>query len=136
MSTNSPSTVPILGILMWRRKLLSGLNFTQAQVRVAVGSSLSSQGDSSSPIRMEPKKASRAAVHMFWMVSADQPEVRSLWPRWRRIGMVTTLLVLVGGLGEDMRRFPAPRRKESTMLSLISKEVNPLSLCRHTRAEK
>ena len=73
---------------------------------------------------------------MFWMVSADQPEVRSLWPRWRRIGMVTTLLVLVGGLEEDMRRFPAPRRKVSTMLFLISKEVKPLSMCRHTRAEK
>ena len=53
------------------------------------------------------------------------------------IGMVTTLLVLVGGgLEEDMRRFPAPRRKVSTMLSLISKEVKPLSFCRHTRAEK
>ena len=129
MSINSPSFVPVFGSLMWRRKLLSSfLNLTQFQVRVDELSNDCSFCDSSSPILVEPKKAIKAAVHKVCFVSWDQPEMFILWPRCLSMGIETTLLVLEGGEGEDMRRLAAPFRTESKMLSFNSKDVKPLNL--------
>jgi len=116
--------------------LLSDLNFTQSQVRVAVLSKLSSSSERSSPILAEVKNATVQAVQTVWVVVLDHPDRLSLWPRCFRRCKVMALLVFVGGSGEDIRMLPAPFSAADMMSSLNSKFPRPLMRCRAAIAER
>ena len=103
-----------------RKLVLSGRYFTQLQVSVAEGSNQVSVWARISPMRVDPKKASTAAVHRVCCEDFDQPDCRSLCPRCLRRGKVMTLLVLEGGFGEDRIRFSAPLRTALTRESFSS----------------
>ena len=120
-SMNSPSGVPDFGRRMCMRKLLlSGLNLTHFQVRVAEGSNQFSAWTRISPMRVDPKKANTAAVHTVCCVIFDHPDCRSRCPRCLRRGRDMTLLVFSWGVGDDMMRFPAPLRMALTRQSFSS----------------
>ena len=133
---DSPSFDPVFGRRMWRRKLLfSCLYLTQAHVSVEDSSKQCSAGARISPMRVDPKKATVAAVQMVCCVVLHQPDFLSLCPRCRSRGRVMTLLVFLGGTGAAILRFSAPLRMASTMLSFTSYSVKPFILWRQTKED-